>query len=88
MDTPANLCRPPARWLLASSAGVCWCGMFPTPDRIASWSRSPPSRRRHDDQHIKTHALARSAGCPPMELLAQRLGSLVDKANADPVSEG
>jgi hypothetical protein len=38
MDTPANPCRPLARWLLASSAGVCWCGMFPTPDRIASWT--------------------------------------------------
>jgi hypothetical protein len=54
MDTPANPCRPLARWLLASSAGVRWCGMFPTPDRIASWSRSPTSRRPHDDQHIKT----------------------------------
>jgi hypothetical protein len=26
MDTP---CGPLARWLLASSAGVCWCGCFP-----------------------------------------------------------
>jgi hypothetical protein len=87
MDTPPTSAgrRPGGCWPVREFAGV---ECFPTPDRIASWSRSPPSRRRHDDQHIKTHALARSAGCPPMELLAQRLGSLVDEANADPVSEG
>jgi hypothetical protein len=84
MDTPAG------RWPVAAGQqrGSLLVWNFPTPDRIASWSRSPPSRRRHDDQHIKTHALARSAGRPPMELLSQRLGSLVDEANADPVSEG
>jgi hypothetical protein len=27
MDTPANLYRPLARWLLVSRVGVCWYGM-------------------------------------------------------------